>query len=104
MFCHGNQGRLPASCRDMLLFADLDDFTIQEDVHFSQISKGSNIQGFTMTSPESTCVYLGAQEESQLQYEWHSSHRVFCTFNLLALSRDASEAQHLDLRRGTKPP
>ena len=95
---------LMANAAGMLLFVDLDDFTIQEDVHFSQISKGSNIQGLTMTSPESTYLYLGAQEKSQLQYEWHSSHRVFCTFNLLGLPRDASEAQHRDLRRGTKPP
>lgn len=109
-----------ANAAGMLLFADLDDFTIQEDVHFSQISKGSNIQGLTMTSPESTYLYLGAQEKSQLlEYEWHSSDRVFRTFNLLGLPRDASsEAQHLGLQsltfvppmpalgsqEGTKPP
>lgn len=103
----GPQNKLiMANAAGMLLFADLDDFTIQEDVQFSQGSKDSNIQGLTMTSPESTYLYLGAAQKSQvLEYEWHSSHRVFRTFNLLGLPRDAaSEAQHLGLQSLTFVP
>lgn len=96
-----------ANAAGMLLFADLDDFTIQEDLHFSQISKGSNIQGLTMTSPESTYLYLGAQEKSQLlEYEWHSSHQRgtapgFAELDLRSnaeLARGILLCQHWDLR------
>lgn len=72
-----------ANALGTLVFANLDDFTL-EDVQFevsrasaSGAAEASNIQGITMTSPESTYVYLGAERGARiLEYEWHSSHQV----------------------------
>ena len=60
-----------------------------------------------MTSPESTYLYLGAQEKSQLlEYEWHSSHQRgtapgFAELDLRSnaeLARGILLCQHWDLR------
>lgn len=70
----------------VLLFVDLDDFIHQHDLHVFREAPGANIQGLTVTNPESTYLYLGAEHAAEvLEYEWHSSHKIFRKFQLLGL-------------------
>ena len=98
-------GLIVADAAGKLLFTDLEDFTLQ-DMQFSRQESEPNIQGLAMTSPESTYLYLGAEHGSEiLEYEWHSSHKIFRTFQLLGLPHDASsDEQHLGLQSLTFVP
>lgn len=70
----------------VLLFVDLDDFIHQHDLHVFREAPGANIQGLTVTNPQSTYLYLGAEHAAEvLEYEWHSSHKIFRKFQLLGL-------------------
>lgn len=70
----------------VLLFVDLDDFIHQHDLHVFREAPGANVQGLTVTNPESTYLYLGAEHDAEvLEYEWHSSHKIFRKFQLLGL-------------------
>lgn len=72
--------------RGVLLFADMKDFTVQQDFQLSREMDESNIQGLAMTNRDSTYLYAAANHDSELvEYEWHSSHKVFRRFKLLGV-------------------
>lgn len=85
-----------ASDSGTLLFADLDDYAIREDSALNDKYKDSygwfDLEGVAMTSPESTYLYVGLENEAAiLEYEWHSSRRVTRRFNLPGFERSAGQ-------------
>eukprot|EP00933_Yihiella_yeosuensis_P059772 TRINITY_DN6141_c0_g1_i1.p1 TRINITY_DN6141_c0_g1~~TRINITY_DN6141_c0_g1_i1.p1 ORF type:complete len:323 (-),score=31.66 TRINITY_DN6141_c0_g1_i1:61-1029(-) len=71
----------------LLLFGQLDDFAVREDTYlrdkYTKPLGRLDIQGIAKTNPGSTYLYFGLESTSTiLEYEYHSSHRVFRQFEL----------------------
>lgn len=81
-----------ASDGGTVLFLDLDDLSVREDTSLNDKYKDRygwfDLEGIAMTSPESTFLYLGMENQAKvLEYEWHSSHRIFRSFSLPSFER-----------------
>lgn len=75
-----------------LLFIDLDDLTVREDRTLNDKYRDTygwfDLEGVGMTNPESTFVYMGMENKAAiLEYEWHSSRRIFRRFDLPGFER-----------------
>jgi len=73
-------------------FVDLADMTVRQDESVNDKYTDSygwfDFEGVAMTSPESTFVYLGMENKAViLEYEWHSSRRIFRRFDLPGFER-----------------
>lgn len=70
-----------------LLFIDLGTHKVREDTSFNDKYKDAygwfDLEGIAMTNPESTFIYVGMENKAAvLEYEWHSSHKIFRRFML----------------------
>lgn len=81
-------GLVIADLRGSVFFADLKDFSVREDAALLgdadlKADGPLYIRGLTMTSPESSFLYLGSTSMSVIfEYEWHKSRRVSRRFYL----------------------
>lgn len=78
-----------------LVFIDLEDLTVREDRTLIDKYKDEygwfDLEGVAMTNPESTFVYLGMENKATiLEYEWHTSRRIFRRFDLPGFERRGS--------------
>lgn len=78
-----------------LIFVDLDDYAVRQDTALNDKYKDSygwfDLEGIAMTSPESTYLYLGMENRALiLEYEWHSSQKIFRKFVLHGLEHDGN--------------
>jgi len=75
-----------------LLFVNLDDYSVREDTALNDKYRDAygwfDLEGIAMTNPESTFLYVGMENKAAiLEFEWHSSHRIFRKFGLPAFER-----------------
>lgn len=73
-------------------FVDLADMTVRQDQAINDKYTDSygwfDFEGVAMTNPESTFIYLGMENKAViLEYEWHSSQRIFRRFDLPGFER-----------------
>lgn len=78
-----------------LLFINLDDLSVREDRTLNDKYRDTygwfDLEGVAMTNPESTFVYLAMENKASiLEYEWHTSHRIFRRFDLPGFERRGS--------------
>jgi len=78
-----------------LIFIDMDDLSVREDKTLNDKYKDTygwfDLEGVAMTNPESTFVYLGMENKAAiLEYEWHTSRRIFRRFDLPGFERRGS--------------
>jgi len=76
-----------ASDSGSMMFVDLEDYTVRMDTALNDKYKDAygwfDLEGVAMTNPESTFLYLGTENKpAVLEYEWHSSKRIFRRFSL----------------------
>jgi len=70
----------------------LDDLSVREDRtlndKYTDTYGWFDLEGVAMTNPESTFIYMGMENKATiLEYEWHSSRRIFRRFDLPGFER-----------------
>merc|ERR1719379_1964767 len=83
------------SDKGTVVFIDREDLSVREDKTLNNKYKDSygwfDLEGVAMTNPESTFVYLGMENKATIiEYEWHTSKRIFRRFDLPGFERRGS--------------
>lgn len=78
-----------------ILFVDLSDFSVRQDTGLNDRYRDAygwfDLEGIAMTNPESTFIYAGMENMAAvIEYEWHTSHRIFRKFSLPGFERSGN--------------